>query len=409
MIHRLLRVLSASVFLTLLALPDQAAAIPHWSLTAGTPCAACHVDYSGGGMRTDLGWRADSALTWSDIGLDALQAESNAYFDEYLSIGFDARLQVVKLGRPTTELDQETGQQVVIEPTRRVLPMQVQPYLSSYLTDWLRLYGTWAAGPNTFRDGDLCDTVYSGQSCWIAFAQIQPTYTSPKFQIGKIRPSIGIRRDDHTILLLADALRPRQPAIAPNYAEFGAEMAYQPVSWFETVVGGYSAKELSEAIGSPYVEESDISVLGKFTLLPRLTDQVTSWLGTSLLMTGFGNYRLENYYVGLGLLNQASLQFEASRGIRSSKDTNDERSLNLFLKLAYNITPWLIAEGRIERATTLVTALDGTETDAEVDSAVVGLQFFPITYVEIRPEYRYFKRRDEYTTGQYTLQLHLYY
>jgi hypothetical protein len=36
------------------------------------------------------------------------------------------------------------------------------------------------------------------------------------------------------------------------------------------------------------------------------------------------------------------------------------------------------------------------------------LQFFPLPYIELRPEYRYM-RTEEYAMGQYALQLHLYF
>ena len=60
-------------------------------------------------------------------------------------------------------------------------------------------------------------------------------------------------------------------------------------------------------------------------------------------------------------------------------------------------------EARAERATSEL----GSQT-AETRALVAGLQFEPLPFVELRPEYRYLVT-DDYTLGQYTLQLHLFF
>jgi hypothetical protein len=71
-------------------------------------------------------------------------------------------------------------------------------------------------------------------------------------------------------------------------------------------------------------------------------------------------------------------------------------------------TSWAILDStvpsvRIERAQTNA----GSQTTV-VEAFVASLEFFPISFVEIRPEYRIVKT-EAFIFGQPTVQLHLYY
>ena len=74
-----------------------------------------------------------------------------------------------------------------------------------------------------------------------------------------------------------------------------------------------------------------------------------------------------------------------------------------------------MAEARGEYATSDASLVAGAQTST-TKQLVLGLQFFPIPYVELRPEYRLIRVADktpavanEYILGQYTLQLHLFF
>lgn len=385
---------------------EQAYALPRMSLTAGTPCSACHVNLQGGGMRTEIGWGSMAwvgAATYDKLGLDSLNnAESNAFFDGKVALGIDTRIQVAKLGIPVLNV-KDDGTVETIEPQRRVIPMQIQPYLSVYATDSLKLYGSYAVDPNTF-DGEFCDPVYSGQACFELEAIYQPTPLSPALRIGQIQPSIGIRHDDHTILIRGDASAPRNPLIAPNYAELGAEVHYHPIYWLQTEFGAFLPRNLAEAIpDTRTLKTSDVAGLARVTLMPRYDFEdggaLLGWLGASLYAAGL--FHLENYFLGVGLLDKASLQLEVSRSDRGPLE--DHKTLNMMSMLSVPLKNWLVLEGRLERATTNRQG-DKSTTHA----AVATVQFFPIPYLELRPEYRY-TRTDDYAIGQYTLQVHLFY
>lgn len=382
----------------------DAHATPRMSLSAGTPCSACHINAAGGGGRTEIGWGSMAyvgALTYDQIGLDALHnLESNSVADYTVALGADIRVQVARLGRPRTQT-QADGTISTNLPDRRIFPMQIQPYVGWLATDWLTLYGTYAIGQSTFQ-GEVCDPIYPGSSCYAALAKIQPSYDAPFFRVGHFRPSIGIRQDDHTMLTLTNAATPRQPLLAPNYAETGVEMSYQPTYWFRTDVGGFRARNISAAIGDPeVVGPNDAAALGKITFMPRIDAlNMTTWLGSSLFWAN--KFGLESYFVGLGLMGKGSLMFEVNRSRRLND--LDYRTLNMMTILHVQAFDWLVPYVRVGQATTQQSPNEEIQTR----QLVVGTEFFPVPYFEIRPEYRIIQTED-YILGQYALQLHTFF
>lgn len=370
----------------------SALAVPRMSLTAGTPCSACHVNGQGGGMRTEIGW-GTALYTGAYIPEKFEEMESNAYFDGLIAVGLDARVQVARFGAPSPGSDEL--------PKRSVIPMQLQPYISAYPTEWLTLYGSYNVGPSVLRGDGICNPVFAGQSCFEAAAKIQPSYTAPYVRVGNFQPSIGVRHDDHTMLQRGDAKNSRQPVIAPNYAELGGELTYTPIHWFSTDAGVFRAANLSEAIADDeIVGENDIAYLGRAQVMPRLDDlDLVSWIGASLY--GAGSWHIENYFVGVGKLDTASLMFEVSRSDRGKE--RDYKTLNLMAKVDVPIKEWIVLSGRVEQATT-----NENDDEFQTRQAVIGAEFFPVPFIEIRPEYR-ITRTDRYQVGQYALQLHVFY
>ena len=142
------------LLLALLALPGLAQATPRMSLTAGTPCAACHVNPSGGEGRSELGFGAMhrvGVVTWDQLGLQAFHdVNSNTWLDGAVGFGVDLRMQGARLGRPEL-VDTDTGTKTEV-PDYTWFPMQAQPYLTVKPAAGLTLYGTFLAGPGTLRD-----------------------------------------------------------------------------------------------------------------------------------------------------------------------------------------------------------------------------------------------------------------
>lgn len=400
-----------------------AEATPRMSLTAGTPCSGCHYTPSGSGGRTELGWSSMNhvgALTYDQLGLKGLHdVDSNTWLDGKLSVGIDFRVQAARLGQPEV-VDLPTGGTETTYPDITVFPMQVQPYVAVQPTKDLTLYGSFAPGP------EVCaDPVFPGMSCYLAWGMYSFGAGKPFIRAGMLQPTIGIRHDDHTILIRGDAANRRTPVIPPNFAELGAEIGSQPLRWLRVESGVFHNGNLDDALNGN-AETTDlwpVSVSARVTFLPQFefggsapaapADEfddfdaepvpatppvvLNSWFGVS----GFasGDFLMVNGFMGLGLPQGLAFFAETAYSAR----TIQQDVLNGFVGLQYALKDWFVLSARAERAQTT------TATEEEVLwQYVAGVEFFPIPFMEIRPEYRLVEN-DRYRFGQATVQLHLFY
>lgn len=374
-------------------------AVPRMALTAGTPCAACHTNLQGGGIRTEIGWGAslyNGALTMEDMGMSELEPETNV-IGAGISAGVDIRFLSARLGRPVADIS--SGEVEAILPDRQFIPMQIQVHAAMDVTDWLTAYGSYNVDRSTF-EGEICDPTYQGQACAEAALIFKPDSSLPSVRVGHIQPSIGVRHDDHTILIRGDAARPRQPIIPPNYAETGVELHYQPVYWMQANLGGFRSKNLSESIGDEsVVGTNDIAGLGRLAFYPRLDEltNLTSWVGASFY-TASDFYMLNNF-IGVGWLDWGALFIESAHSWRGGQDYETE---NFMVGLEVTPKEWFVVHGRAERAIT------STPTATKTDALVAGLKFYPVPFITLNPEYRIIST-PEYTMGQITGQVHIFY
>ncbi len=410
-------------------LASGAHALPRQSLTAGTPCIACHVNPTGGGGRTELGWQSmnhTGAFNFADLGLQSFHdVESNTLFDGQLALGFDIRVQGARLGNPT--LDESGDEPETQVPDMTFFPMQFQPYVTVKPTDTVSLYATYLPGPDTMSEGKICDPVFPGTACYEGFVLYEPTGSWPTVRAGVFQPAIGVRHDDHTLFIRGDARDRRRPIIPPNYAELGAETMIQPVTWFRTELGVFDTSALDDTLNqaSQTAELDSAAYSARVTFLPYIkipiaketeTDEfddfgddfgdsddshenfvINSWFGASAY--GSGDFTMLTGFIGLGIHEGVSFVGEVSH----SQRTIEYETLNGWLGLWYTPWDWITTSFRVERAET--TTANSTD---ETHSIVGGLEFFPIPFVEIRPEYR-FVETAAYHFGQATVQLHLFY
>ncbi len=363
-------------------------ALPRFSLLTGTRCSACHFNPQGSGLRNELGWSTMNqvgAISPSSLGLDSLYAsETNSFLDGLFTLGLDARLQWVKTGRPpVTE--------------RRTIPMQLSPYLAFSPSEQLHVFGTYNAGPIR----------YPGQTSFDAQVLYQPDITLPAIRAGFIQPSISIRGDDHTMFTRRDAASPSPVyLLAPNYNELGGELVYEGQHWLTLNVGVFSAHNLHKAIAA--VDSTKPSFSARAVFWPQLLDQgINMELGASILTNG--PFKMINAFGGFGLADKATIYVEGMFAQNPEEiDPTSSRTReirNMMVQGSYQLWQWLALEWRYEWGQTEYPT-EGPSYRAQ--SFIVGAQFFPIPYLEIRPEYRYFQNAD-YLMGQYTVQVHAFY
>lgn len=362
-----------------LAHADVASALPRFSLLSGTRCSACHVNPQGGGIRNELGWSTMNevgALSPSSIGLESLyDAESNTFWDGLVTLSLDVRMQMAKLGRPPNA-------------PRKFIPMQLAPGVAITPFEELAIYGTYNAGP----------TRYPGQTNFDAAVQYQPGVRLPAIRAGYIQPSIGIRHDDHTMFIRRDAVQLGTPVIPPNYNDWGAEITYEGQRWLTVNAGAFSAHNLSRRLELA-LDSTKPLYLARLVLWPQLLDEgLNGMVGGSF----FGNqeFTMANAFAGIGMADKATIYGEGMY----MRSADGKIIRNLMVQGSYQLAQWLALEWRYEWGLS-----ERADTGPFYGNAfVIGTQFFPIPYLEIRPEYRYFEN-DEYGMGQYTLQFHAFY
>lgn len=390
-----------------IGVPSHAVALPHMALLTGAPCSTCHINEQGGGMRTAIGWGSMAhvgAVTYDQVGLRWLDERmTNDILEDRVAVGWDIRLQSARIGAPDVRVDEEGSIRASL-PERDTFLMQAQPYVSAVLHDAVTLYGTWNAGRDTFREGDFCDTPYGGQSCYELQAILSPSRTLPTLRIGKLQPSVGLRHDDHTMLLRQNAATARAPVLPPNYAEWGGEAHWQPRHWLQIDGAGFSASNLSDALGdTDLLDSHQFGGSSRVSFLPRLRlgqgiDLMGIVGGSTLLAGGF---RMDNLFAGVGWMDRVSLLLE-SAWLHYDTDIT-QRARNLSAMLTVQTTTWLLVQGRLEEG----WARRDERTFLQ-HAFVLGLHVYPVPWIKIRPEYRY-ESNDRFESAQYTVQLHLFY
>ncbi len=382
MIMRYPRTTHALLTGTLLIIASASApALPRFSLLTGTRCSACHYDPHGGGLRTELGWSTMNlvgAIDPESIGLGGLYSgETNSFFDHKITVGFDGRLQMARTGVPPYD-------------ERIFIPMQFQPYLAYEPTDWLDIYGGYNLSVV------MSNRELPGQFPVVGAVQVQTSPTAPIFRAGYISPAIGVRPDDHTVFVRREIARYKTTIIPPNYSELGGEVVYEGLKWLTVSGGVFSSHNLAET--DPTIDPNGISYNGRIELWPRLLDEgINGQLGASVLVNG--DFRMINAFAGFGLTDKATIYGEGMY----SENADGQRVHNVSVIGTLQLANWLSLDWRYE--------FGMTETPADVwhaNAFLVGFEFFPLPYIELRPEYRYFEN-DQYRTGEYTVQLHLFY
>jgi hypothetical protein len=391
----------------------SAFALPQYTLLTGNKCLNCHVNVQGGGLRNELGWYMEKdmkLLPAHTIGLKFLDdAESNSIADGNLTLGFDVRMQLTR--SPRSERTET-----------RVIPMQTAIYAAWQAASWLTIEGMADIG-SLYRQIAVGSLTYAGQQAWSASVLLQPSYALPQLRLGHFQPSIGMRYDDHTMLVRQVAGANGTTLIPPNYAEWGAELNYDGLQWLTLTAGAFLPRSLAQnqsinqfgesiPLLNGITAETGIpellrrpSLLARAVVWPRTEDhQVNMYAGASVLSNA--TFSLVNGFAGIGLSDRFSLMGEyALSGVKDGRQTR-----NYSVEFMYRAFSGALPYIRYERGTTLVSAPSATSGIEEwfATQIILGVQLFPIPFVELRPELRYYDT-EAYRATRFNLQLHLYY
>jgi hypothetical protein len=364
----------------LLALP--AAAVPRFAARTGLPCSACHVNPSGGGMRSRYGRDTFARTELSTVrSTDAFAIDPR--IGDRLALGADLRFAVLHQRRHAPDDAELQDPSLLREASQQTtfFPMQMDLYTEASLHEHLALYADIGAAGS-----------------YEVFALVRNLPLRGYFKAGMFVPPYGTRLADHTA-----SIRERM-GFDPRGKDAGVEVGIEP---------GPLTLQLSlqngEALGSPQdtipgkliAARAAVRLkLGPLVASPgasvlRVSERVEGEDGTDLRYGPF-------LWLGLGRLS-----YLGEVGIRDQDATG--KTLYVFYQ-ELGVRVWRGQElyGTVEFLDPDVDVADGDATYR----VGAGLEIYPVPMGEIDLiGRRYFARGDRREDGLHEMlaMLHLYF
>ncbi len=368
-------------------------ALPEFSVLSALKCSECHTNNQGSGMRSDFGWtfgRDVAMFTPQQAGLEGLYdllGNSYGYFDGALAVGGDFRMQTARAhNSPDSE--------------RKYFPMQASAYMLVQPTDWISAQGQYNFGPK----------IFNGQRLWQASLLISPGENLPSLRIGHFQPSLGVRICDMTSLdRRIAAFNGTETLIAPDFAEYGAELIYEAQDWLTVNAGIYDSRSLGEL--SLYGQQRDLlrvpgnpSFMAKFMLwLDYLHSALPDgYFGASAFVNG--DFWVSNIFTRFAIT--PSIFLNAQFAMSDNEYIRETR--NWIGGVTFVLYKGVLLGLRAETGRTNLTLVEDAPYEFDVNQVVLDAKIFPLPYVEIIPEYR-FLDTEEYKSTRWAVQVHLYY
>ena len=355
-----------SAFLLVFA-GSTAGALPRFATLSGTKCSSCHVDPAGSGMRQAFGLQYGRenlpVPAWSSgTGIEDV---SNVIAN-FLSVGADFRTLYYVVQRPSAP------------PLSSFYQMQGDLYLDFALARRVSVY---------FNKG-----LYNG---FQAFGLLTILPARGFIKAGKFVPNFGTRLDDHTAFIRR--LTGFTPEDASNrYEKTGMEIGLSPGPLTFTA-GVYNS------LGNDAQAGTAKAYLGRVEGMFSFTDKFNLGLGANAFTTRTVAGTKEDLYGAFGSCNIGKLV--------------------VFGEVDYLHTPALRTTGFIsyvEMDYPLVTGLDLKLAYDFYDPSIdlksgansrytVGVEFFPLPGVEVRPLYRFVRETPvEVRNNEFDIVLHCY-
>lgn len=396
---------------------------PQYSLlqTFGMKCENCHYNVQGGGVRTANGWMARkdiSLIKPSSLGLGSFFdfiGGSNTFVNDIFTVGMDLRYQSAQWPSPTQTNPAATKRDQML--------MQFSPYLIVTPVKWFSFEGMYNLAYDIVKDKR-----FIGQQPGAWSINFRPADNLPYLRIGYFQPTIATKYDDHTMLIYDVAMGTKfiQPFKPDDYAEFGAQLDYQSVSWLGASLGVFQSRNLAaysatDYLGrtEPLVNSDRASITGRLAFYPTIGGGFNTFFGGMFLYNGpykFNNQDINDTYFymtdlfwNIGMGDKLALMTEYVSTEKQFARTTD----NFLVELDYQLMDGLIAYARGERATTSTRELDNGIYSKPVVASnqfVFGLHIAPLPFIDLIPEYRIYRSEELLgTMKQWAFQLHVFY
>ncbi len=365
-----------SLFITFafLLLTVDAFSLPRFALRSGGQCIDCHVNPTGGQMRSESGWSYGKSNLSMFRSSDE-ETELSPMLNENISFGFDIRTQfLAKFDSASSRSDFQN--------------MNSSFYAGTYLSDKINLFARY----------DLTHGFYEG----FATAHILPNNSYVK--VGTFLPNYGLRVDDHTAYTRGGVFDASSGSFkgwpfAPNYSETGIEVGvYISDFAFVTISSGTPA-------GTRFVKDPSYTASVSFT--PQISDNFSLLAGGSFAQwkKGFSApFTNINSFSGFGGFSFAGFSLLGEFAKADNMFFQDSAASALMIEASYKITKGLEATIRYDQLSPVTD-----NSDASVSSLILGVEFFPYSFVELRPQYRINTEKPAYDNNMFVLQFHIWY
>lgn len=383
---------SSIVAIATICLPLHTMALPRFALVVGARCGSCHVNPTGGQIRNEFGstWDAEN-LTLPESREDDFPI--NTRINDNLSFGFDYRSQFIydRLSKTTTFQAMTTSLYGAVRLSSKVVFYFKQDIIN----------GTYGSG---FGGTEVYGLVRLFPRGWY-------------IKGGSFLPDYGWKIDDHTAYTRGGdvGILPgsQQPSIAnglifgPNYKDIGAEVG-GTIENLTLTAGLFNGSGNIQPI-DPSQDKAYVAKVDYMGSLPFF-----NWrLGASGY--GFKSFRMGGMFVGFAssdsiivILGEIDWTHNYLLGSSVAENIN---TMAAFAEVDYRAIHGLWLVGRFDVFDPLqgVSDDDASPATNTLKRIILGLEFFPYSFVEVRPQYRLLIEQPTISNDQALVQMHLWF
>ena len=354
-------------------------AFPRFSLRSGGKCIDCHVNPTGGEMRSMGGWLYGK----NTLSLYTSDGELSPKIGDNITFGFDYRTQY--LTKSTDSTLQSDFQK-----------MEGSIYFNVELSDKINVYARY-------------DFLFS---IWEAYGVLNVLPNDGYIKVGTFSPNYGIRLDDHTAYTRGGDLGVlfstggRQGLIYdPRYTETGVELGLN--------FGEFA--ELTASVGNPRfsVFVTDPTYTARLSFNPVVASKVALLFGGSFASfkdhrinstTGKVFYANVNMYGGFAGIGLGDFTILGEYDIAEDNFSAGNNSSAMMVEGAYRFSKGFEGVVRYDKFDRNINL-----PNDDFRRLILGMSVYPYSFIELIPQYRFQWETPEVKNNSFVLQFHLYY
>lgn len=352
-------------------------ALPRFALRSGGLCVDCHVNPTGGELRSNRGWNM------SRKGLTMMNTDEEFEMSNRLGknvlFGLDMRGQLLQ--KTTNNSDRLDFQR-----------MAASFYTGIELSEKLKIYGRY----------DFVNSVYEGYG----IAHVLPN--NGYLKGGTFIPNFGIRLDDHTAYTRGGDLgflfttgRKQGNIYDPFYTESGVETGIYISDW------GFFTGSIGNPRQQLFVADPTYTVSGQIT--PQISESFHLLFGGSAAnfkkanptFTGLNNVWTYGGFAGISISGFTIL---AEMDFLKNYTLVDSMTTALMIEASYRVMKGLEAVVRYDR----YDPMTNVDKD-DVSRVILGFEIFPYSFMEVKPQYRIQMENPSVKNNSLVVQMHLFY